>query len=176
MRMLVIKEDTDLGGIGSKLLRRGAGGGKGGTASAVSLDKLKALNPHVDFTKLKAGAVLLVPDLPDIDDSNAAGDSIGGDAFAGFVAEVEDGWKGAVARTRRAQSRLDDDAGALAEALKSPAVKRAIDADAELKPQLAAAQAALKAERERATATLQLLDAVQVATKQELAELTKLFR
>ncbi len=175
MRMLVIKEDTDLGGIGTKLLRRGAAGGKGGTASAVSLDKLKVLNPHVDFTKLKAGAVLLVPDLPDLD-SDAAGDSIGGEAFAGFVAEVEDGWKSAAARTRRAQSRLDDDAGALAEALKSPAVKRAIDADAELKPQLAAAQAALKAERERAAATLQLIDAVQAATKQELAELTKLFR
>lgn len=169
MRMLVIDEDTDLGGLGRKLLRRGA---KGASRDA-SLDKLRQLNPHLDLTQLKAGAVLLVPDLPDLDD--AGGESIGGEAFAGFIAEVEDGWSSAALRARRAQARLDDDAAALGEALKSPAVKRIIEADAELKPQLAAAQAALKADRERAASALQQLEAAQAATKVELAELRKLF-
>ena len=60
MRIFITKTDTDLAALSATLLRKPADAG-------TALDRVRALNPHVeDFQRLAAGTVLILPDTPDI--------------------------------------------------------------------------------------------------------------
>ena len=78
MRMIVIKQETDLQGLSARLLSGRLASGKAHSA----LESLQALNPHVDLKKVAAGTVLLVPDSPSFKAS--ASDSVPGNALSDF--------------------------------------------------------------------------------------------
>src|SRR4029077_4178916 len=104
--------------------------------SESALTQLQALNPHVDLTKLSAGTVLLVPDLPSIKITPT--DPVHGQAFADFQKLVGNSLDEAFTSLRvdsrdRAAERSDVTA-----ALKVTAVTRAIGSDATLKAQATA--------------------------------------
>lgn len=127
MRMLVIKQDTDVEALAGSLLSARLGDSQG----AAALARLQALNPHVDFRRLRAGTVLLVPSERAFKAS--ASDSVAGQALAGFTETVQTALNAAVERTRaglesRATERTDVQA-----VFRLAAVKRLLDSDPELK-------------------------------------------
>ena len=165
MRMIVIQQATDLQALGTRLLGAKAGAGNG-------LEALKNLNPHVDFGRLGAGTVLLVPDLPGLRDGETT--SIAGQAFVAFNEQVLSDVDDATVRVRAAHAaRLADqkDLGAL---LKGAALRRAFDADPELKSQADAAAQVFKQDPADAKAADETLKALKDLAGIELVALGKL--
>lgn len=168
MRMFVIKQETDLEGLSSKLLR-----GRTSEADAgAAIERVKALNPHVDFASLSAGTVLLVPDSPEIKESAAA--SFSGDTLQDVIKDVDSGLKTSGARVKQGFERLSADRTSVSAVLKVAAVKKIVDSDPVLKKQLEAADAQFKEDQKKATAAQKLLEDVQKKAIEELAELQKL--
>ena len=75
MRFLVIKQDTSLQALTAQLV-------KDGDHAPAALDRLRALNPHLDLQRVGKGAVLLLPDSPGYKDE---GDKAGDDGFDLFA-------------------------------------------------------------------------------------------
>jgi hypothetical protein len=167
MRMFVIKQATDLQGVSTQLLRRTAGEGGAG-----ALERLQALNPHVDFRKLKAGTVLLVPDTPEIKPS--ASRTLGEEPVDALVEELSRGLKEQATRVRTALQRQEDDRTAVAAALKTAAAKRILESDPQLTDQVQAALQQSSDDRKRAQQTLEQITGVQELATKELARLQKL--
>jgi len=80
MRMIVISQATDLGGLRRLLFAGVKPGADADAAASAALERVQQMNPHLDLTHLAAGAVLLLPELPGLD--AAAGRIAGDDAFA----------------------------------------------------------------------------------------------
>lgn len=137
MRTLLIQDTTDL----PSLMRRlGAGGGKADTVTAA----LKRLNPHLNLDRLMPGTLLLVPDDPSLD--LAATHGVGGAQVNALVAELKTAVDAAVAAALKGLGARATERQEVTEALKAPAIKRAIDADADLKARAASVAAELKKE------------------------------
>jgi hypothetical protein len=165
MRMLVIKQNTDVQALSDQLLKAKISSAQ----SESALTQLQALNPHVDLTKLSAGTVLLVPDLPSIKITPT--DPVHGQAFADFQKLVGNSLDEAVTSLRvdsrdRAAERSDVTA-----ALKVTAVTRAIGSDATLKAQAAAVSKTFAQDQQLDKDTV---SAAASASKDALATLAKL--
>ena len=165
MRMIVIEQATDLQALTTRLLGVKAGAG-------ASLDALKQLNPHVDFGKLGAGTVLLVPDLPGLRNDQAT--SIGGQAFGTFSQQVLADFDAAATRVQAGHAARLTDQRELAALFKGSALKRAFEADPELKAQADAAAQVFKQDPIDAKAADEALKALKQGLGTELAALAKL--
>jgi hypothetical protein len=165
--MFVIKQATDLQGVSTQLLRRTAGEGGAG-----ALERLQALNPHVDFRRLAAGTVLLVPDSPEIKPS--ASRTLGGDPVDALVEDLSRGLKDQATRVRAMFKSQEDDRAAVAAALKTAAARRIVDSDPLLRDQLKAALQQSSDERKRAEQTVAQVTGIQELAARELARLQKL--
>lgn len=139
-----------------------------------TLERIKALNPHVDFKRLKAGTVLILPDDPDIKTSGKGVESFGARALNELGSAMAVGFDEAAGRVRKAAADANSDRGAIAESLKSKLVRREIESDAALRKQLDSAASAA-AGREKALS--QAVDDVSVLAQsffQELDAMKKL--
>jgi hypothetical protein len=158
MRMFVLKQGQDLQTLSSRL------------GGAVTINRLKLLNPHLNLDRLEPGAVLLVPD--DVDDT----ESVAGAVFDGLAGDLKAGLKAATARvqgTRARRELLQKDVSSI---LKSAAFKRALDGDAELKRQADAAETRFQADQATGQQTEESLSALEQLVNEELAVLGKLVR
>ena len=135
---------------------------------------IEKLNPHVDFKKLETGTVLLIPDPPAAAGAAAEGLSIQGQAFEDLRVEVSKALEASGARVRRGYEALSEEAKELNATLKLAAVKRAVDADPELKQQVDAAAAVFKQDAADAKTADQTLRAIQQQATDELSALSKL--
>jgi hypothetical protein len=167
MRMFVIKQATDLQGVSTQLLRRAAGEGGAG-----ALERLRALNPHVDFRKLAAGTVLLVPDTPEI--KPAASDTLAAGPVESLLGDIQSGLKASIGRMRAGFKSQDEDRSAVAAALKTAAVRRIVDSEPSLREQLKAAEQQSSEDRKKAEQTVAQLAEMQKLATKELARLQKL--
>lgn len=158
MRMFVLKQGQDLQTLSSRL------------GGAASINRLKALNPHLDFGRLEPGTVLLVPD--DIDEA----ESVAGAVFDGLAGDVKEGLKAATARVRSTQAKTEALRKDVAAILRSAAFKRTLEGDAELKKQSDAADARFKADQAAVRQTEESLSALDEFVNTELAALGKLIR
>ena len=165
MRMIVIEQATDLQALTTRLLGAKAGAG-------ASLDTLKQLNPHVDFNKLGAGTVLLVPDLPGLRDGQTG--SIAGQAFDTFGQQVLADFDDAATRVQAGHAARLTDQKELVALFKGAALKRALEADAELKAQADVAAQVFKQDPIDAKAADETLKALKDGLGAELAVLAKL--
>ena len=127
MRMIVIKQGTDLQALGTRLF--------GSTAHKDN--GLQRLNPHIDFKKIEAGTVLFVPDQPGLKTGET--NSVSGWVFDEFRAQVSDSIDASATRVREGFATLADERQTINAVLKSAAIKRLFEADPALKPQLEAA-------------------------------------
>ena len=165
MRMIVIKQGTNLQALSTRLLAGGAG--KEG-----ALQSLQRLNPHVeDFAKIEAGTVLLVPDLPATRDGEST--SISGEAFAVFREQVSEAVDAAVARVRSGYEALAAQRKDVTALLKTAAVKRMLEAEPDLRKQLDATTELFKQDQQRAKEAEKTLETLQEANH-ELRALAKL--
>ncbi len=163
MRVLVVNSRSDVEALGLRLGRE---------RSARTLDEIERLNPHVDFKKIERGTVLLVPDLPS--DREGESRSIQGQAFEDLRDQVTEALEASSARVRRGYEALDDEAKEVTGVLKSAPLKRAMEADQELKQQVEAAAAVFKQDAAEAKAAEQTLKAMRDQVGQELNALAKL--
>ena len=158
MRMFVLKQGQDLQTLSSRL------------GGAVSINRLKVLNPHLDLDRLEPGTVLLVPD--GVDDA----DSVAGAVFDGLAGDVKEGIKAATLRFRDTQAKTEALSKDVSAILKSAAFKRTLEGDAELKKQADAAETRFKADQVSGKQTEESLTALEQLVNEELAALGKLVR
>jgi hypothetical protein len=167
MRMLVIKHATDRQELISQLLRRSS------KDQPVMLERLKALNPHVDLERLEAGTVLLVPDTPDLKAN--AGKPLSGDSFAELVDDVNTRLEATAARVRSGVEMLNADRTTVAAVIKTAAFKRLLESDRALAEQLKSADAQIKADLKQAEEAVRRIEGAQQSAAEEFASLSKLF-
>lgn len=165
MRIIVIKEGTNL----QDLL-----GDKAGSVS--TLDKLKNLNPHVDFSvgfgNIGPGTVLLIPELPGL--RIAESSSVTGEAFDALRDQVLASVDAASTRMRSGFDALLTEQKAVAVVLKSAGLRRALEADPKLKPQINAAAQVFKQDQQQAKAADATLKVLQKQATAELDQLAKM--
>jgi hypothetical protein len=169
MRVFVIKEETDLAGLRAKLLRARIDE----SSASAATDRLKALNPHVDFTRLAPGTVLLVPDAAEL--KQGASTSLGGVTFEAFVKDADTGFSNSSARIKQGFERLSAERTAVAAVLKTAAVKRLIESDPVLRKQIEAVDAQFKDGEKKMLAAQKLMETTQKQALEELTGLARLF-
>jgi hypothetical protein len=145
---------------------------KGGSDAA--LDALRAMNPHIaDFDAIPAGTTLLVPQAPGFKIS--ATSSTMGDLLDALRARLVESIDSATQDAKRGGEARGAEREAVAAAMRVAAVKRAIDADAELKEQVAQALAQMDADRKSEEQSLEALGETAKAALAEVDALRKLF-
>ena len=165
MRMIVIKQGTDLQALGTRLF--------GSTAREDNgLQHLQRLNPHIDFKKIEAGTVLFVPDQPGLKKGET--NSVSGLVFDEFRAQVSDSIDASATRVREGFARLADERQEINAVLKSAAIKRLLEADPDLKPQLEAALQIFKQDQQDAKNIEKTLKTLQQDALAQLVEVGKL--
>jgi hypothetical protein len=159
MQIFVVKKDSDI----KRVLA---------AAPATSMQRLQRFNPHVDFTKLAPGTVLVIPDeLRDIEFPAGDAESIGPDALASFTGFAKDALQASAKRLRAAAERAKAEEGGLAAAVKSQGVNDAAGRDPALKEMIAAA---LKESQEDGRTSAEGAKAFDALTKAALSELQAL--
>lgn len=169
MRVLLLKQASDLQALTARLVGRGLAG-----SSSATLERLKALNPHVDFNRIGPGTVLLLPDTPDMEADDKDIRSPAGEAFDDVVRHVQDGFQAAAARAARAGDDLAADRSAIAAAAKTAAFRRLVESDPLLKKQLDAAGEASDAELKKIRGAAKQVEVMAKAAVDELAALRRL--
>jgi hypothetical protein len=165
MRMIVIKQSTDLQALATRLL----GGAAGHEAG---LQQLQRLNPHVDFKRIEPGSVLLVPDRPGFQRGESS--SVSGQAVDALRTQLEGALQAVSARVREGHESIAGDRQDVAAVLKSAAVRRLIEADPDLAPQVEAATKVFKEDQLRAKESEKLLKQLHDGGIAELDALAKL--
>jgi len=140
MRILVVKSEKNLGAVVSRVTMANASAEVTARAEAA----FRAVNPGVDFNRLKPGDVLMVPDTQDI--GPGQGDTISGAVLSPVVENA----KATLAQLKNRLTSAESDAGTerdtLARLLKSKGLQTAMSQDQSLKEDVRAVQSALAQE------------------------------
>lgn len=167
MRVIHLQQATDLQALTKRLIGNQPG-------SAITIEQLKALNPHVDFNQLAAGTVLLVPDTPGSQFDDKDIHAIGEDAFEDLARHLEEGFKLISTRIARAADALTADRAAMTSAAKSKPVKALLDQDPQFKEQLQETDKTLNTDLEQARQAAEQVQTMWKDTSKELAALRQL--
>jgi hypothetical protein len=168
MRMVVIKQDTDLEALKGNLLKARTAAGQADSAFAA----LQKLNPHADFTKLSPGQVLLVPDLPAF--KVTASDPVLGGALDQFRQVISDGLDQTATSLKAAHAADDAVRADVTTAFNTPGLKRLIDSDAALKQQVADVTKTFQQDQDQAKQAATDLSSASTAALAKLTQLSKL--
>ncbi len=168
MRMLVIKQDTDVAALSGRLLSARLNADQADAALA----SLQTLNPHVDLKNLRSGTVLVVPDAPSFKVS--ATDSFLGEVLDPLERVMKSALDDAAVKLKAGHDTRSAERAEVAKALRTTAFKRVVETDPELKQQVASAGEALKKEQAEAEQAEQAVAAAGKAALAALAALGKL--
>ncbi|WP_321796802.1 hypothetical protein [Caballeronia sp. J97] len=166
MRVIVIKQASDLKTLATRLIGKKADGS--------ALERMKALNPHADFERLEPGTVLLLPDLPGLKAGDKDTRSITGDALDSFAKDTASGLAAAAKRVAAAADALAADRAGVSGVSKVAAVKRLIDGDPVLKKQLEDAGAAFNREQKELKEAAAQIETMQKLVGEEWSALRQL--
>ena len=170
MRMLVIKEATDLSGLRSRLLNARLSGEQ----ASAALENLRALNPHMDLSAVGAGTVLFVPDAPGFKVSGST--SMPGEALAEFQKLVRGALGEAAKRMKEGNAVQTEERNNVAAALRTAAIKRILESDEALKEQAAQVVSTAKLEQQRSERAEEALAEASKAALSKLRAIGKLLR
>jgi hypothetical protein len=175
MKLFVLQKKTSgLQALGASLLTRSdAGAASARPLTQGTLERIRTLNPHVDFQQLDAGTVLVLPDSPEVDgtDSQILTDT----AFADFAIHVNEGLRVVSQRARDAAEVQNADRTAVATLLKTAVVRRQIESDALLIKQLDLAQEESANALKQAQEDIRQLEKMQKDMSTELKAIGKIF-
>lgn len=143
-------------------------------ADEATVQRLRALNPHLDIAKAKAGSVLLLPDTPAF--TNSSQESVSADAWAALASDAETGLKARAEQLRAATVERDTQRKEVQAILKTAAVKRQLEADPGLRKQADAAEAQFKADQTAAADTAKQLEVMSQGLAEEIAALGAFFK
>ena len=170
LRTHVVSQPTTLKALTAQLAS--GSGGANPDPPAARLASLQRLNPHIaDLDRIPAGTVVLVEDGPDI---RVATSPVAGGGFSEFAAQVKQAAASAVQRVDAGYGALAEQQKEVAAALKSAAIRKQVDADADLQKLVADSDAAFKADQQSAKAAQETLESLQKGVADELALLAKL--
>ena len=172
MRLIVINQDHDLQTLSRKLFGSGSKSSDEAVVGNATFERIKLLNPHVDFQHIEVGTVLLLPDRPELNDSESQ--SIAGDTFADFTGHVTMGFKTVTQRVQTSAEALAADRTAVTNVLKTTTVKQQIESDPLLKKQLDEASDEFAAELKQAQNAAKQVDAMQKSVAEELRAIAEL--
>lgn len=167
MRLIHLKQTIDLEALNAMLTPAA-----GAADSQAALDRIIALNPHVDFRRIEAGTVLVAPDLPGMRDDSAQ--PVASDAFTQLSATLNAGLKSALQKAGAGVDRLSSEGKTVDATLKLAGVKRALEADPVFKEQVATASARGKAELTAAQTDLKAVEGMAKLIEKELAAMRAL--
>jgi hypothetical protein len=168
MRMLTIRQDTDLQGLSSLLLDARLSSAR----SNAALDALQAANPHADLKNLRAGTVLFVPEVSGLKTSASA--SVPGGALADFQQMVRSALGQAAEKLKAGDETRAGERDAITAVIGTAAVKRILASDAELMKQVTEETKAFEEDQKQADQAEQALAAASRAVLAKLSELSKL--
>jgi hypothetical protein len=168
MRMLTIRNDTDLQELSSLLLDARLSRAR----SDAALDALQAVNPHADLKKLRAGTVLFVPETSGFKASASV--SVQGNALGDFQQMVRNVLGQAAEKLKAGNATRAGERDAVAAVIGTAAVKRILDSDAELMKQVTEETKASEEDQKQADQAEQALAAASRAVLAKLTELSKL--
>jgi len=174
VRFIVVNESSDLLTLSRTLFHDGGNSTGNAAVHNATLDRIKSLNPQVDFNRMEAGTVLLLPDTPDLKDTDSQ--SIAGDAFADFASHLTEGLGTAAQRVSSGAKALDAEREAVTAMLTTDAVKRQIESDPLLRKQLEDTSEAFTTEQKEIKKAAKEVKTMQVAVRDELAALAKVLR
>jgi hypothetical protein len=163
MRMLIVKQDTDLPALSGSLLAAKLGARQ----TDAALQSLQALNPHVDLKKLRTGSVLLVPDAPAF--KTSATNPVHGGALDAFQQLVRDALGGLAERLKAGDAGRAAERAEVTSVLKN--LGRVSAADPDLQQQIAGITKAFQEDQKTAD---QAQQAVAAAGKEATAALAAL--
>ena len=163
-RTFTVRNETTLQALGATLLDARFSGAQADAA----MERVKALNPHVDFQRIAPGTVIFVPDAPGVKATVSAAQSGPMDDFRALLSgalsdaasRLKDG------NAARAAGRAD-----LSAALRSAAFKRVTGEDRDIAKQVSEAQEAMASEE---SADKQAEENLAEASKSALAALAQL--
>ena len=168
MRTFVVTGETDLQALRNSLIDRRLGAAK----ATAALDRLRALNPHVDIERPAAGTLLFVPDGPEFTARAAASPTQAPlDEFRGLL---ENALNRTAEELKSGLAAREQERSAVKAALDSDVFKRATTGDQQTQQQAADAAKALGEEEAADRAAAQELEASRNAALAALAELGKL--
>lgn len=162
-KIIVSKKDRDLKAVAKRVL---------GDTSGSGLEALKQLNPQLEGDTVAAGMVLLVPELPGLRAGEST--SIGGEAFDGFAAQMLAALDASAQRVRAAHVARRAEQKELGALFESAPLKRAFEADPELRAQAAAAAQVFKQDQAQSKEAEETIAAFKAMAGSELAALGKL--
>ena len=165
MQLFIVKQDTTWQALSARLAQPGA-------PATAALERLRALNPHLDKARLVSGSMLLLPDLPGMKGEQTQ--SVGGSAFEGFSAEVNNGLAYAAKRVRTGADAVAADRANVSGLLRGAAAKRVLEGDPQLKQQVDEADAQFKTDAARAQDAAKQVEAMQARATEALAALARL--
>lgn len=168
MRMLTIRDDTDLQSLSGLLLDARISSAR----AEAALDSLQAVNPHADLRNLRAGTVLFVPEAPGFKTAVSASPASG--ALGDFQQMVRSALAGAAEKLKAGNAAREDGRAAVAAVIRTAAIKRILDSDAELTKQAAEATKATAEDKDQDAQAERVLAAANKAALDKLAELGKL--
>jgi hypothetical protein len=168
MRMIVIKQDTDLEALKANLLKARTAAGQADSAFAA----LQTLNPHADLNKLTVGQVLLVPDLPAFKVS--VSDPVLGGALDQFRQLISDGLDKTAASLKATHAAADAVRADVRAAFNTAGLKRLTDSDAAFKRQVADVTKTFQQDQDEATQAAATFASTSSAALAKLAQLSKL--
>jgi hypothetical protein len=138
--------------------------------------RIQELNRHVDLEKkLKAGAVLILPDEPGIKRSDKDNEG-SGMALEDIGAAITAGIDATRQRAAKALEEATAERAGLQAALKTSAAKRQMESDAGLRKQLDASAATAEARQKALKEAAGNVDLLRKSFAQELKAMEKLFR
>ena len=170
MRIILIDRDSALDGIGSRVLS----GRLGEARKAAALRALRDLNPQVDWDRVPAGTVLLVPESRDF--LVAESDPLTGHTLEELQRVVKEGMAAIVAGISSGEDPSAAERAELATVLKSAAVRRALADQPDLIAQLGQVPARLKEEARQSALAHRALDEATAAAAREIETLRDLMR
>ena len=168
MRTFVVKKHSDLQSLGNELLVSGLAASR----SRSVLESLRSLNPHLDLESLAPGAVLLVPDAASFRPS--ASKSVESEKLEALQALVRQGFDAAGVKLKGGGEKRATERKEVSAVLNTARIRRATEADPQVKKQIAAAAIAAKKEEQDDAQAQKTLDAAAKAIQAELAALSKL--
>lgn len=166
MRIFVIKQDTNLKALSESLLKRAD------KPDAASLERLRALNPHLDEAKLVAGTVVLVPDTPEMNAGKA--DTIASSGLELLERELGTGLAATGARLREALAKRETRDREVTRIIKSAALARLASEDTELQQRFEDTSGQVAANARHAKQASADYDAMQESFVMQLAVLRNL--
>ena len=163
---LIILNSSSLQTLNTQLAKASASGG------SAPLERLQALNPHIEFAKLGTGMAIFLPDVPGF--AQADSSALDGGTFDAFATDVDNGLQAASARAKAGNDQLSADRSDVTAMLKTATLKRLLDGDAALKAQVDAVSAQFANDQRDAQDGLKQIATMQQDVAAEMAALGKL--